>query len=399
MMIFYQFVRPKHSDNFTKLKTSFSIIPISMLRLLAVTGLFISFTAQAQIHPLLQQISDLQCYNDPFYRDGMFPSQRVAHNGKVREDNTIFFTALTVFTLKSLYTKFSAEEKLLCDSIVKSASRNLRYYQNRNGLPTYNFWQVYPFEQPFPNRTLWSKMPKFRLADDLDDTSIIYLIMAKPDSIHQVVKRMMEIQIDDEAVYGTLKQYRYKSVYPTWFADKMKQDLDICVISNVLLFVFKKKLPLTPADQHSIDFIKEIISTKEYLKQPKEVSPHYQNSAVILYHVTRLVSEAHHPDLDKIKQMLIADINNLLKGDLHPMEKMILQSSLLKLNPNQKLDTYVQSADERGQNFYWFCANTLAGRRPFFRNSASKLGFVQSSYRSQAYYVSLRLEWEILSGR
>ncbi len=367
-------------------------------KLLPVLWLFCALSVSAQINPLLEQIADLQSRGDAFYRDGMFATNR--WNGKAtsyREDNNIFFTALTVHTLQSLYHVLNNEEQKLVDTIISRAQANYPHYRNRNGELSYNFWQVYPYELPFPGRKLWSRMRKFRLADDLDDTSLIYLTLDICDSTARAVKRMMEAQIGEKPLKSTFKHHRDYRAYRTWFADKMKQDLDICVMANVLLFVFKKQLPLSQYDQQTIKLITRMVDEEQHLSHPRLVSPHYQQSSVILYHLSRLIAAADHPALDQLKPKVLSDLEDQYASSQHAMEKLILQSSLLRLGKQTTFATgSVQITNQDMEKFYWFYANPFSGSRIFFKKLLGRSYFLQSRYTSEAYYLALILENSLL---
>lgn len=363
---------------------------LAMVFLLAVLPAF------AQVNPLLKKIAALQAKDDPFYRDGMIPSLRRG-GGQPREDNNIFFTALTVYTLQSLKPSLNAEEQLLADSIIRKAKQNYPYYANRNGELSYNFWQVHPFEQPLPNRKLWSKMRKFRLPDDLDDTSLINLTLSTPDSINRQVKQMMEAQINQEPVKSTLQAYQDLPVYRTWFADKMKQDMDICVLANVLLFVFEKELPLSEADRQTISLISRMLKERQHITQAKLISPHYQQTCIILYHLSRLLVAAHHPQLNKLKEALISDLYWQLQRSENLMEKVILLSSLYRLGeqPGYALDENQLTRD--AETFDWFIGSPISVKHIWIRRRLARSSWLDARHSSQAYYLALQLELEVLS--
>lgn len=364
---------------------------------LAVVFLFAVLPTAAQVNPLLERIAELQSNDDPFYQDGMIPSLRRGGGAHAREDNNIFFTALTVYTLQSLKPSLHAEEQLLADSIIRKAKQNYPHYGNRNGELSYNFWQVHPFEQPLPNRKLWSKMKKFRLPDDLDDTSLIYLTLSTPDSINRRVKQMMEAQIDREPVRSTLPEYQELPVYRTWFADKMKQDLDICVLANVLLFVFEKELPLSVADRHTISLISRMLKARQHMTQAKLISPHYQQTSIILYHLSRLLAIANHPPLNELKEPLISDLYRQLQRSDDQMEKVILLSSLYRLGeqPGYVLDE--QQLTQDVEAFDWFIGSPVSVKHIWIRRRLVRSSWLDARHSSQAYYLALQLELELLS--
>ncbi len=203
-----------------------------MKYLILLLYLQIIIEAKAQNNFALNRISELQVLQeDDFYNKGLFPTQRVKGNYKgTVEDNSIFFTGLILYTLKSIQDSMSINNQKLVDTIFNYSFENFKYYKNRNGGNTYNFYQVRPVENPFPNAKFLPNSSRRQLADDLDDTSIIYLANEDSnDSINYVIRNKM-IEHSTLKIYtSTFRQYRKSNVYKTWFAEKMKQDIDICV--------------------------------------------------------------------------------------------------------------------------------------------------------------------------
>ena len=377
---------------------TFPFFSIKMRTCLVIFFLLIQSTVFPQDIPVLLKIDSLQSKGSEFYQKGLFPSQiRFEKRKKTHEDNNIFFTALTVYTLQSLRIHFGTEGKTMIDSIVSRAQQTYPYYKNRNGGPTYNFYQTHP-EQPFPGFRCLSKIKRFRLADDLDDVSFIYLVQHTSDSLNQLVKKEMETQTRSPLkVISIFKRYQNSKAYRTWFAQRMKQDLDICVMSNVLLFVYEKGLPLDSTDICTISLIKQLVNSEDIMRYGYIVSPHYQESAVILYHLARLISVAHNPELDSMIPKVINDLKRELKVSGNRMEQIILLSSLYRLH--QPVDfkfTYGNILKDM-QSFYWFRANPFSGSNIFFKRIMGPDGCFNFKYRSQAYYWSLVLELQQLS--
>ena len=357
---------------------------------------FFFINTQAQNQLILNKITDYQIKNDDiFYNKGLFPSQRLVMNKKKTvEDNNIFLTALTLYTLKSLQDSLTASEKLLINNIINNSSDVFKYYANRNGGITYNFYQVYPNENPFPNARFMKNSKRTRLPDDLDDTSIIYLVKNSSDSLNYQLKNKMVEHSGKEIYTSTYKQFREMEVYKTWFAEKMKQDIDICVLTNVLLFVFEKKLRLSATDSVSMRVIKHVIQNNLHLNKAYLISSHYQNTAIILYHIARLISTANFPVLNELKPKIIQDINNALKNTSNAMENVILLTSLIRLGENTNFSMNFQDLENDMKKFYWFVANPFCGSKFWLRRI---LGKSNIKYKNEAYYMALILELSVLS--
>ena len=342
-----------------------------MKKYLLITLTLITGYGYSQNIDVLNKISDLQCQGDTFYNDGLFPSLRSLGKEKnLREDNNIFFTALIVYTLQSIRDSVTLNEKILIDSIVSNSKKNYPNYQNRNGDITYNFWQVHP-ELPAPNSKFLSRKEKVRLPDDLDDTSIIFLTRETSDSLNEVLKQKMNMHTNSakKGIRSTFKRYRYSKAYCTWFADKMKQDFDICVMANTLLFVFQKGLVLNKADTQTLELIEQMIKNNDHLTYPHIISPWYQNSSIILYHLSRLVSIANNETLNGIRGKIIQDLYKQLQLSTNSMERIILLSSLHRLNESVTSDMDFKKASKDMETFFWFQANPFAASSMFTRKN------------------------------
>lgn len=346
---------------------------------------------------LLNKISKLQIRNDTFYNDGLFPSKRFFGKSRnSREDNNIFFTSLIVYTLQSLQDSLPTSSSQLIDSVILKSTSNYFRYRNRNGDITFNFYQTYP-DNPFPNSPFLSKRDKVKLPDDLDDTAIIYLTKTKNEVVDIAVKQKMMVHAQNNKLKSTFKRYRNSQAYPTWFGDKMPQDLDICVMSNVLLFILQKGIELNSTDQETLDLIKEIVITNDHILNPHIVSPHYRSSPIILYHLSRLISVADNPVLNSIREKIIIDLKKQLQLSKNEMEKVILLTSLYRLGEKIDYKISINNAEKDFNTFYWFRANLSSGKNMFLKWLVGKNSLLEFRYKCDAYYWALLLEFQTLS--
>ena len=366
--------------------------------LIIIFFLFQGTVFSQDIH-ILQRIDSLQSRGTAFYTRGLFPNQISFENSKrIHEDNTIFYTAETIYTLHTLRKGFGKAGKSIIDSITARTKHLYAHYRNRHGRPTYNFYQTHP-DNPFPGLKFWKGMDWLRLPDDLDDVSFIYLNKHTSDSLNAAVKKLMEIQTrSPKKVRSTFRKYQYRKAYRTWFAYRMKQDLDICVISNVLLFVYKKHLPLDSTDFRSIDLIKQMVNDNDVMKHGNIVSAHYQKSSVILYHLARLISKANNPELNSLIPKIITDLKTELKTSTNPMDRITLISSLYRLHHPVDFDFTYGNILKGMNSFYWFKGNPFWGSRIVVKRIVGRKGWLNFKYKCNAFYWSLVLELQQLSG-
>jgi len=345
---------------------------------------------------LIQRIYSLQCQNDDFYKNGLFASERYVNNRRIKEDNNIFFTALITYTLQSLHRDVSKQNQTIADSIIARAKCNYIYYRNRKNDITYNFWQTHP-DMPLPNNTFFQRFESSKLPDDFDDTSIILLTQEKNDSIDTALKQKMTNYTNSVSrpIHSTLKQYRDYNAYLTWFGEKMKQDIDICVMSNTMLYILQRDLPLNQFDSATIQLIEKMVVINDHIKNPDIVSPHYQNSSVILYHLSRLISSSDQEVLSNLKSPIINALYDRMHRANNRIEKVILLSSLYRLDEKPEVNIDFSDIENDFDDFTFFIANPFSGSSMFTKRIFDKNVF-HIKYRCEAYYWTLILEYQVL---
>jgi hypothetical protein len=365
------------------------------VRLSIMFFFFMHAGALSQPDTLLQTIANQQTKQDSFYATGLFPTQLV-RGRTVHADNNVFYTALTLYTLKNIRQWCTPQAQVLVDSMICRAWPTFANYQNRQGGITYNFYPTKP-DRPFPGIPWLARSKRGLLPDDVDDTSLIYLVQNTPDSLNRAVKKLMTLQSGKHTpVKSTYKQYQNSQAYRTWFADNMKQDLDVCVMANVLLFVGEKKLTLEPVDYETVSLLKDVIANGIYKKRPYLISSHYQDETVILYHLARVVA------IDSFawgiaRHQLIADVEQQLKQTDHAMEKVVLISSLFRMGKRVTFRLASEEINRVMPNFFWFKASPLYGSAVGVKKLLGKRGLYQLKYRSIPYYQALLLEFMLLT--
>jgi len=350
---------------------------------------------------LLHKICDLQCKGDDFFHDGLFASKRyLGEQKKFKYDNNIFFTALITYTLQSLHDDFTRHDQQIIDSIISRAKSNYSRYRNRRNEITYNFWQTHP-DLPLPNNKFWSKSEKIKLPDDFDDTSIIFVTQEKNDSLDFVLKQKMAAHANlvNAKISSTFRRYKSYKAYNTWFGEKMKQDFDICVMSNTLLYIFQRGLELNQFDYETMQLIKQMVISDDYLNYPQLISPHYQNSSVILYHLSRLLSVANNEKLNGIRDKVIKDLNEKLKHVNNRMEKVILLSSLYRLDQKPDIQMDYKDISNDFEDFSFFVANPFSGNTMLAKRLLGTGKYAFYKYRCDAYNWTLILELQDLAAK
>lgn len=349
------------------------------------------------LEEIVKKICRQQSKGNTRYDRGLFPSQRIHKQAKyVREDNNIFFSALIVFTLQQL--KHAIPAKLLprIETLIEDVVSNYSKYRHPADTQTYNFWQHHP-NSHFPHGIVMKRLPFLALPADVDDTSIIYLTSPSTDRLENI-KIKLETHYAREAPVSAMTPVAYRDLrpYPTFLGRKVKREMDVCVICNVLYLVFKNKLPLSATDLDSIEFIHRVLVRQDYQKSPFFISPNYGNPAVILYHIARLAGAFDHAELNKIRALLIKILKQEFLSDNSLMESLLINTSLLRFKVSTPLLTPNRNLEHYFKNFYFFQAGMLTSLQRFNLHKLASVSFFHLKYRCYAYYWTLWLEYNLL---
>ena len=281
---------------------------------------------------VLDKIQAHQLKQDDYFIQGVFPSYiNASRKFKTKKkDNTIFYNTLVAYVLKDNYNRFSAEQKIICDSIIARSNRASSYFKNKNR-NTYNFWRTDTATRF--NYSWW--MPIFKgnsaLPDDMDDTVLGFLMSSKNEDSAKALHRFMQSYINNHPpLKTTYKVYAYDNAYSTWFGKKFPVVFDVSVVCNILSFVQQYNFQWTKVDSASLQHIVTAIQRNDIVKHPAFVSPYYANTSIILYHLARLMSIKPIHELEIIKPQLIQIANKRLLSTNNIFEKIILSIALIK---------------------------------------------------------------------
>lgn len=274
----------------------------------------------------------MQVQQDSFYFTGMFPSYRHygLPQGKMKEDNNIFFTGLIALTLGDLLPQLHGADSARCAAIIAKARQSFKHFRHSEQRHTYNFWKTHP-KIVFPNSWFLNLFAKWHaLPDDLDDTSILLMSQQVEDSIVRAVKMRMEAHANLQRyrIRNTFRQYRDIPAYSTWFGASMPIDFDFCVLTNTLLFVQRYQLPYSRQDSATVHLLELMIRDRAYMHHPAYISPHYARSPILIYHIARLLKHHPIPSLMQYRSQLIADAQQEWKDTENGMDRTILGTAL-----------------------------------------------------------------------
>ncbi len=350
---------------------------------------------------ILKLITDLQIKNPSEVLNGSFPSYRKYYfSSKLKQEDNVFFTSLVLFNIGQFSSLMHPEELSMLEKAKSNALVYIDRFKNQNNHLTYNFWPRNP-PQIFPNGGWLNLINKnAALADDIDDGAITLLALGSNDSL----AKLMQSKIGAFRVglikpnRSFYKEYKDRPVYSTWLGTKMPKDVDLSVLTNVLLMHTIAKIPLNATDSASLDLIVDLVKANKHLTDPTYVSQHYANSATILYHVARLAYYSNYPALLALKPALLEQAIELSRQARFPLEQLLLNTSILRLGGNIDFPIEVNEASLKVHNYPYFVANIASVLINPFKRVVNRSNIVRFDYYSYAFNLSLIYENLMLRG-
>jgi hypothetical protein len=350
---------------------------------------------------ILNLISNLQLNNPSDGLYGSFPSYRKYYfSSKQTQEDNIFFTSLVLFNIGQFRNLMIPQEVAIIDKAKANALIYIERFKNQNNQLTYNFWPRNP-PQIFPNGGWLNQFNnKLAIADDIDVGSIALLALGLNDS----VAKAMQSKFGAYRV-GLIKpnrsfyrQYKDRPVYSTWLGTRTPKDVDLSVLTNVLLMHTIANIPLNATDSASLDLIVDLVKTNKHLTDPKLVSQHYAYSATIIYHIARLIYFSNYPSLLALKPILLNQAFILSKESKFPLEQLLLNTSILRLGGKIDLPLSVNEVSLIGNDYPYFVANIACILNNPFKRIVNRSNIVRFDYYSYAFNMSLLYENWMLRG-
>lgn len=313
------------------------------------------------LHQFLDRIEDLQSKGDRYFPKGIFPAQRVNPLiGYKRQDTTLFFSAITCFTLQSIKKNIGQDLGEQIDRICADVIDNYPAFQNKDGLKTYNFWKTRP-SLHFPNGHLFRHFEHFRIPDDVDDTAFVYLTSnpSHEELVWLKDKLALHANGSKQWIRNTYPEYQSLKAYSTWFGKNMYIEFDVSVLSNLMYCILHYNLPMNEHDNASLTYIRSVIETGRYMDAPFRCAHQYPRTPLIIYHVTRLIAAFDPEELKPVRDKLIADTVQLLSRTSSPMDRVILAGSLIRLGiKTERIPVEIFTVQDF-KGFYFFIAGLL----------------------------------------
>lgn len=275
---------------------------------------------------------------------GNYPSTRYHQVFPIRrvEDN-VYFVAWVNQLLKRCLPQFSTELKSRVQVLIQNGETAIGNYRNRYGDITYNFYRPNAW---FPNGKLLSRFGRFQPTDDADDTSMAFRGYSHSQADAAEVKKIFQYQSNGKRsrwLRRLPKSYRDLGCYSTWIgSDKIYVDTDLVVLANILIFNAAYDLGVSEEDKASLLLLKKAVLSGDYLRKKWSISAWYPFESVILYSLAELVALDYYPGLDGVKTTLSQALNSIQLKDDQSMERLLVDSALIRLGYSPRFDTVEQ---------------------------------------------------------
>lgn len=353
------------------------------------------------LHPdaLIAQIASLQTTQPGLFSAGLFPAYRVQPQwmGYQRADDNVFLTACTLFTLQGIRDQVSAESQTLIDQITERARTAYLLFRNKDGLDTYNFWPTRP-SRHFPNGRLLHRFDHFRIPDDIDDTALVMLTAPPPRETLLWLKDKLTQHANSTrlTIRNTFPEYRTLRAYSTWFGKNMPIDFDACALCNLLYLIHLHELPRNQHDADSLALLADLVRTGRYVRESFRCAPHYARTPLILYHLVRLLDAFCPPELVSVQDQLRSDARAELDRATHPMDRLLLSTTLLRLG-EQPPKLELEGIEKSFGTFHFFVAGMLTAYENPLLNRLAAWPFWHMRWVCEAHCRALVAEYLVLA--
>lgn len=348
----------------------------------------------------IDHIERLQSKGDQYFPAGIFPAYRVNNRiGYKRPDTTIFFSAISAFTLQSLRNRQEEGIQTQMDHICARIIAHYPDFQNKDGLKTYNFWKTKP-SRHFPNGHIFRRYEHFRIPDDVDDTAFVYLTTRPTQEELHWLKDKLTLHANGyrQWIRNTYPEYRSLKAYSTWFGKNMYIEFDVSVLCNLMYCIYKYNLPLNEHDRDSLKYIRSVIETGRYLSVPFRCAHQYPRTVLIIYHVSRLIAAFNPEILADIRAKIIEDTIAILEKTESKMDRVILSISLMRLGIKTERIPVESFSKEDFKGFYFFIAGLLTAYENPILYKFSNSGLFHMHWICEAHCWVLLFEYETLWG-
>lgn len=262
-------------------------------------------------------------------------------------DNTIFFSLVTLYGIEHYKDELNEELRNELEARKLALKEILPLYTNPNRA-TINFWQTNPLNQ-WPGNKKWANKKQRHIPDDFDDNVYARMLFEDKEADELLCKLLEEKRNGADYWAKNLPDsLRKQEVYNTWIGKKMPKEIDIVVLSNILLF--KKDKDFTKTDSLSLEYIARTFKRAKKLKYGKVLSPQYARYSTVLYHITRL--KLAFPKWNISNDEILAELKSIDTVGMDLVEQVVIANSILKLGGTRDVNISNWSTTSEYAFFY-----------------------------------------------
>jgi len=198
----------------------------------------------------------------------------------------------------------------------------------------------------------------------------------------------------NESTLQAPDKYLTENAYEVWFAEKMPQTFDICVLANTLTFTLANGYPLNQYDSVSLRVINRMIVDRDHRNMIDEISHHSSSISQVLYHLARMIEADSKGILTELKALIISEMLFELKNISTEIERLFLLSSLARLNAPQDetLDVHQLKIELNEYSFFTVKPSVLYPNYTYLDQVIPDI-----KWDSKAYNYTLWLEYMVLT--
>jgi hypothetical protein len=343
---------------------------------------------------LIKNIYAEQSSGEEHFPEGIFRSYR--YNPYLfyqRDDTNVSLTSMVIYILQEFHKKLSPQNQVLVDEMITKTQAVYPLFKHRKGLDTYNFFLTNA-ERHLPHSYFLRHFGIFKLADDIDDTAMVYLTSPFDESKNKWLKdkALQHANTVKGLNFSTLPHYRQKKIYSSWFGENMPIDFDICALANFMIWSVKSGLTLNEFDLETIEMMRSVILNSEYKTKPFWVAPYYYKPVNILYHIGRFIASTDFPQMTDCKGFMINQIKDLLQKEPPIMEQIMLATTLIRLGESPpKIDFFKSINHVPIDSFDFFVAPFFLSKKWSIPMAHWKISHI--FWRCPAHTYSLILEY------
>ena len=185
---------------------------------------------------------------------------------------------------------------------------------------------------------------------------------------------------------------RARRVFTPLGLGKICIEHDVCALCNLMYLFEKHQLPPNEYDEAVFAFLREVILEEKYITNAFKVAHNYATTPLIIYHYARLLGDFKVPQLEICREKLINKIKQLLDNELDTMNRVILETSLLKLDKNEKFTDSQFLITNHQSPFTYFIAGLLSSYKNPILYFFAPFKITQMEWECEAHELALIVE-------